>query len=68
MSFRDAEDRRLWAELAQMDSADTSRPVPLPAEGEEPAGGKLSAPQIAFFKEHGYLICRNFLDGVCVCV
>ena len=29
MSFRDDEDRRLWEELASMDAADTSKPVPL---------------------------------------
>jgi hypothetical protein len=64
MSFRDAEDRRLWEELAQMDSADTSQPVPLLDEDEElEATGPLQRDQIAFFKEHGYLLCRDFLDG-----
>jgi hypothetical protein len=59
MSFRDAEDRRLWDELAQMDAADTSQPVPLPED--DGAAGPLRADQIAFFKEHGYLLLRNFL-------
>ena len=74
MSFRDAEDRRLWEELAQMDSADISQPVPLPdpeltgslphrpLSDEQSESGALRADQIAFFKEHGYLLCRNFLD------
>ncbi len=63
MSFRDVEDRRLWEELAQMDSADTSQPVPLLDDDAPSAGGPLRQDQIAFFKEHGYLLCRGFLDN-----
>ena len=62
MSFRDAEDRRLWKELATMNAADVSKPVPLVEEME----GPLSAEEIALFKEQGYLICRGFLDAATV--
>ena len=62
MSFRDAEDRRLWTELATMRNADVSKPVPLVEEME----GPLYAEEIALFKDQGYLICRGFLDAATV--
>ena len=51
MSFRDEEDRRLWAELSEMSAADNSLPVPQP-DGFEAV---LSAGEVASFKEEG---CR----------